>query len=159
AVPGLGKFDASSTLRLRVQDDDRISFAARYALVTLDGAGKILHRAMLPVRRQQEYAIVPLPGGDFLIQANAAGFGAMRLGRYAADGRARFTNTEPLHPEINSILHDATLLPDGRIAAVASLGVGPNDTLALVVFDAAGRRIADHRMALFLPAMSFSARI
>jgi hypothetical protein len=61
----------------------------------------------------------------------------------------RFLNVEPLDKETNSIVHDAIALPDGRVAAVLSLGPGPNDVLALVLFDGAGRRLADHRMALF----------
>jgi hypothetical protein len=147
-VPHPGKPEESAW-RLRVQDDNRLSLASRHALVTLDGTGKLRARVVLPSRPNEDYAIVPLAGGDFLVQANAAGFGAMRIARYTAEGRLRFLNVEPLDKETNSILHDAIAVPDGHVAAVLSLGPGPNDVLSLVLFDAAGRRVADHRMRVF----------
>jgi hypothetical protein len=159
AVPGDSKVGVFFGLRLRVQDDNRISLAAGYALVTLDAAGKILHRVVLPIRKNEEYASVPLQGGDFLVQPNAAATGQMRLSRVSAEGRTRFANVEKLPGEILGILHDALLLPDGRILAAASYGPGPNAVLALLVFDAAGRRVADHRTTIFLPASEGMTRL
>src|SRR5689334_21992421 len=90
AVPGNSTVGVFYGLRLRVQDDNRISLAAGYALVTLDAAGKLLHRVLLPIRKNEGYASVPLQGGDFLVQPNAAATGQMRLSRFSADGRTRF---------------------------------------------------------------------
>ncbi len=159
AVPGDSTVSTFYGLRLRIQSDNGISLAAGHALVTLDAAGKIRHRALLPQRKDEGYSSVPLEGGDFLVQPNAAAVGQLRLSRLSADGVARFTAQERLPKDILAILHDAVLLPDGHVAAAASYGPGPNDVLALLVFDAAGRRVGDHRTTIFLPASEGFTRI
>jgi hypothetical protein len=159
AVPGTSAVGPFFGLRLRVQDDNRISLGAGYALVTLDAAGKIQHRVLLPRRTNEEYSSIPLEGGDFLVQPNAAATGQMRLLRVGADGRQRFAASERLSSEILGILHDATLLPDGRVVAAVSFGPGPNAVLALLAFDAAGRRVADNRTVIFLPASEGLTRL
>ncbi len=140
AVPGKPAEGYLYGWRLRVQRDNGVSLAAGSTLITLDASGKIRRCALLAARQTESYSSIPLEGGDFLVQPNAAGVGPMRLARLTADGAARFTAQERLPKDLVSILHDAVLLPNGRIAAAVSYGPGPNIELGLLVFDAAGRR-------------------
>lgn len=159
AVPGKADEGYLHGWRVRIQRDNGVSLAAGNTLVTLDAGGKIRHRAVLPVRAKESFSSIPLEGGDFLVQPNAGGLGALRLLRVTADGAARFTAQERLPKEILSFLHDAVLLPNGRIAAAVSYGPGPNIELGLLVFDAAGRRLGDHRTTIFMPASEGLTRI
>ena len=91
AVPGKPAEGYLYGWRLRVQRDNGISLAAGSALVTLDAGGKIRRRTLLSAHRTESYSSIPLEGGDFLVQPNAAGVGPMRLARVTADGAARFS--------------------------------------------------------------------
>ena len=159
AVPGKPAEGYLYGWRLRVQRDNGVSLAAGSTLITLDASGKIRRCALLAARQTESYSSIPLEGGDFLVQPNAAGVGPMRLARLTADGAARFTAQERLPKDLVSILHDAVLLPNGRIAAAVSYGPGPNIELGLLVFDAAGRRLGDHRTTIFMPASEGLTRL
>ncbi len=159
AVPGKAEEGYLHGWRVRIQRDNGISLAAGNTLVTLDASGKIRRRAVLPLRAKESYSSIPLEGGDFLVQPSAADLGSLRLVRVTADGAARFTAQERLHPDVRSFLHDAVLMPNGRIVAAVSYGPGPNGELGLLVFDAAGRRLGDHRTVIFMPASEGLTRV
>lgn len=159
AVPGENPDSVYFGLRLRVQADNQVSLAAGHVLVTLDGAGKVRHRAMFPLRKNEPYMSVPLAGGDFLVQPKAAIVGEVRLMRVSPDGRPRYTSQERLPKDILGLLHDALLLPNGRIVAAASYGLGPNAVLALIALDAQGRRVGDNRTTIFALASEGSTRL
>lgn len=159
AVPGDSTVGHYYGPRLRIQSDNRISLAAGHALVTLDAAGKIRHRALLPHLKKEFYSSLPLEGGDFLFQPDPGASRQLRITRVSADGAVRFAAQERLPEGIVSIMHDAGLLPDGHVLAIASYGPGPNTVMALLVFDGAGRRVGDHRSVIFLPASEGLTRL
>lgn len=145
-----GRLAAGRLTRMLVADDGRISFGLNLhpggeadspidgVLITATGNGEILNRATV----QGDFgnsAIVPLAGGDFLVQGRAGGNReALELRRLTPDGRIRFSSIRRVDGD-NNALRDAVALADGRTVALSEIGPGPNAILVLDVLDPAGR--------------------
>src|SRR5262249_41031693 len=128
---------------LAAPDADRT--AVGVLLVTLDADGKVLHRAPVPGPKGT-YTVIPLSDGDFLVRTETPrGPHAIELRRYRADGKLRFATVVPLAADQVGQLLDGALRADGRLLALASVGLGPNDTVIIAGFDAAGRRNWNYR--------------
>ncbi len=163
-----GRFTVSHT-RVQVADDGRMSFGLTViresspynftdaVLVTVAGSGEILSRAAVQGDFSNS-AIVPLAGGDFLIQGQAGGDrAAIELRRHAPDGQLRFSNVRKAGVDgDNNALRDAVALADGRTVALSETGPGPNAILVLDVLDAAGRSLASQRLRVMLGSAQYS---
>lgn len=162
-----GRLAAGRDTRIFVADDGRMSFGLNLYLgttadspidgvfVTAAGSGEILSRATV----QGDFtnsAIVPLAGGDFLVQGRAGGDReALELRRHAPDGQPRFSSTRRVEGD-NNALRDALALADGRTVALSEIGPGPNAILVLDVLDPAGRSAVSRQFGVMLGSAQYT---
>ncbi len=173
--PGSGRAFNAAHIRLRVQDDGRISFGlplyddyghqsstddAQLLLMTIDGDGRVVGRVPVKGSAGHGYTAIPLSGGDFLVHVEEdETVLRMQFLRIAADGTERGAWKQSIDPSPASRLVDAVMHGDGLILAAVSIGIGPNDTLAIMVLGPDGRVVSDHRLRMLTIGSDYLTRI